>query len=67
MIVKEFYRTRQDGVNLYKTYSDEKFYIIKDGTELKYMFAIDIENAPFTYSETDIKIPEIKARKTQEV
>lgn len=25
MIVKEFYRTRKDGVNLYRTYSDEEF------------------------------------------
>lgn len=58
MIIKEFYRTRKDGINLYKTYSDENFYIVKEGTTFKYAVAIDIENAPFTYTETEEKIPE---------
>ena len=33
MIVKEFYRTRKDGINLYKTYSSEGFIIQKVGTD----------------------------------
>ena len=56
MIVKEFYRTREDGVNLYRTYSTEGFKIHKIGTDEIYDEAIDIENAPFTYEETDIPI-----------
>ena len=36
MIIKEFYMTRKDGVNLYKTYSDKNVYIIKQGTDEKY-------------------------------
>lgn len=53
MIVREFYRTRKDGVNLYRTYSDEGFYILQNETDIEYDEAIDVENAPYTYSETD--------------
>lgn len=30
MIIKEFYKTRADGVNLFRTYSDEGKQIVKD-------------------------------------
>jgi hypothetical protein len=56
MIVKEYYRTREDGVNLYRTYSDADVKIRKVGTDAVYDEAIDIEGAPFTYEETDIPI-----------
>lgn len=55
-IVKEFYKTRNDGVNLYKTYSDEGYKIHKLNTEEYYSEAIDVENAPFEYEETNEKI-----------
>lgn len=58
MIVKKFYRTRKDGVNLYHTYSDAGFYIVQNETSIMYSEAIDVEDAPYTYSETDEKIPE---------
>ena len=80
MIIKEFYRTREDGVNLYinidaltdengnvvyEKIVDEKtsevwrkpvprgFKILQNETGLPYAEAIDIENAPYTYSETN--------------
>lgn len=56
MIVREFYTTRKDGVNLYRTYSDANKYIKKIGTEEEYSEAIDIEGAPYTYEETDKEI-----------
>lgn len=56
MIIKEFYATRKDGVNLYKTYSDKGVYIKKQGTDEEYDIAIDVENAPYIYEETDRKI-----------
>jgi hypothetical protein len=62
MIVREFYRTRKDGVNLYKTYSDQKLQIKQYGTNRIYNEAIDVENAPYTYSETDTPIVERKPR-----
>jgi hypothetical protein len=55
MIVKEFYKTRGDGVRLYRTYSDEGLMIQKVGTDELYDEAIDVENAPYTYTETDRK------------
>ena len=53
MIIREFYMTRKDGVNLYKTYSDKGVYIKKQGTDEKYDEAIDVESAPYTYEETE--------------
>ena len=53
MIIREFYMTRKDGVNLYKTYSDKGVYIIKQGTDEKYDMAIDVENTNYTYEETE--------------
>ena len=58
MIKKEFYKTRSDGVNLYKTYSDKGYLIKQVETNEIYEEAIDIENAPYTYEETDIPIEE---------
>ena len=56
MIIKEFYKTRKDGVNLYKTYSDKELKIQKVGTDEIYSSAIDVEGAPFEYVETDLSI-----------
>jgi hypothetical protein len=53
MIIKEYYRTRKDGVNLYRTYSDANFKIQKVGTNEVYDEAIDVEGAPYEYTETD--------------
>lgn len=53
MIIKEFYRTREDGVNLYRNHSDQNVYIKQVETGAEYSEAIDVENAPYTYEETD--------------
>ena len=58
MIIREYHSTRKDGVKLYKTYSDKGLYIRKVGTHEVYDEAIDVENAPFEYEETDIPIEE---------
>lgn len=58
MIVREFYRTRKDGVNLYRTYSDKDVYIRQNETGAEYDEAIDVEGAPYTYSETNKPIEE---------
>ena len=57
-IIKEFYITRLDGVNLYKSYSDKNLLIQKVGTDEIYSEAIDIEGAPYVYVETDQLIEE---------
>lgn len=53
MIIKEYYLTRDDGVKLYRTYSDKHHYILQQPTNIKYSEAIDVETAPYTYVETD--------------
>lgn len=52
-VVTEFYRTRDDGVNLYRTYSDEGYLILQNETGVEYAEAVDIEGTVYTYSETD--------------
>ena len=56
MIIKEFYKKRLDGVNLYRTYSDSKLMIRQVETGNVYAEAIDVENAAYTYEETDMSI-----------
>lgn len=58
MIIKEFYITREDGVKLYRTYSDKNLMIQKVDTNEIYTEAVDVENAPFKYIETDQPIEE---------
>ena len=53
MIVREEYKTRADGVKLYRIRSDEGKRIIQDQTGNVYDEAIDVENAPYTYTESD--------------
>lgn len=53
MIVREFFKTREDGVNLYRTFSDKNLYIKQLETGNIYEEAIDIEESTFTYEETD--------------
>jgi hypothetical protein len=53
MIITEYFKTRSDGVKLFRTYSDEGKKIIQNETGILYSEAIDVENAPYTYSESD--------------
>lgn len=54
MVIREFFRTREDGVNLYRTYSDKNFMLRQIETDILYGDPIDVEDAPYTYEETDI-------------
>lgn len=56
MIMKDFFRQREDGMNLYRIYSDSGKIIRQIETGNEYEEAIDIENANFTYEETTIDI-----------
>ena len=51
-IVTEFFKTRNDDVKLFRTYSDEGKQILQNETGIVYDEAIDVEGAPYTYSET---------------
>ena len=58
MIIKEEYMTRADGVKLFRNYSDEGKLLIQNETGIKYAEAIDVENAPYTYTESDEDVPQ---------
>ena len=59
-----YYTTRSDGVKLYRfavpntktgdEWDRSQFKIRQDQTGILYDEAIDVENAPYTYTETDI-------------
>lgn len=66
MLKREFYKTREDGVNLYRTYSDEDFRIKQVETDIVYDEAIDVENAPYTYIETNEKIEKVEIEESKE-
>ena len=51
MVIREFYKTRADGVNLYRTYSDAGVMVRQAETGIEYDAAIDVEGAPYTYIE----------------
>lgn len=53
MIITEYFMTRSDGVNLIRTYSDEDRKLIQNETGIIYDEAIDIEDSPYTYKESD--------------
>lgn len=57
MIKIEFYKTREDGIDLYRTYSDINKYILQKETEIIYDEAIDVAdengNIRYTYEETE--------------
>lgn len=59
MVKREFYKQRKDGVNLYRTYSDEGKMLLQNETGIEYAEAIDVEDAPYTYSETDKLVEEV--------
>lgn len=56
MIINEFYRDREDGVKLYRTYSDKGMMILQEQTGDMYGEAVDVENSGYTYIETDMPI-----------
>ena len=58
MIVREYFQTRRDGVRLFRTYSDAGFLIRQTQTGAEYSEAVDVEDAPYTYAETDNLIPD---------
>jgi hypothetical protein len=66
MVIKEFYTTRADGVKLFRTYSNAGKYLIQNETGIEYTEAIDVENAPYTYSEGD-DLPELTAEEALDI
>ena len=57
MVQRDYYIRRNDGVVLYRSYSDEGYFIRQVETGNVYSEAIDVDGAPYTYEETDELIP----------
>lgn len=66
MIQREFYIQRKDDVKLYRTYSDAGMMIRQDQTGAVFDEAVDVENAPYTYTETDEPVAEPEERSAYE-
>lgn len=60
MIRQDYYKTREDGVSLYKTYSTNNKYIIQVETCAEYREAIDVYPVRYTYIESDKEIPKVE-------
>ena len=56
MIQREFYTQRKDDVKLYRTYSDAGMMIRQNETGAEYAEAVDVADAPYTYTETETRI-----------
>lgn len=57
MINTIYIYTREDGVRLHLTYSDQSYYIYKEGQpDILYVEAIDVENRLVKYLESNKKI-----------
>lgn len=56
MIITDFYLTRDDGVNLYRTYSDQNLRIKCEQTNAIYDEAVNVEGYNYTYIETNEQI-----------
>ena len=67
MIKTEIHMTREDGVELTRTYSDQHLKIRQDGTGAIYDEAIDPTIMNRTYTETDIPIEEKDAPAAEEI
>lgn len=65
MIITEFYRTRDDGTNLVRTYSDKGYMIERDG--IRYGEAIDPENSGRIYTETEMLSEAIEASNYEQI
>ena len=63
MVITQYNKIRADAVVLNRTYSDKGVQIRKVGTNEIYDEAIDVENAPFAYEETDQALERILAGK----
>ena len=56
MLKNEYYMTREDGVELFRSFSDTGMMIRKDGTQELYSEAIDVSGTANTFTETDIPV-----------
>jgi hypothetical protein len=59
MIVTEFYREREDGIKLFRTYSDAHKYVSREGESVKYEEIICSEDRLGVFVESEEEIVKI--------
>lgn len=64
-MITEYYRTREDGVRLVRTYSDRGMMIHGGFPEGDYVESIDPEDSGRTYTETEMPVPEDELTDTE--
>lgn len=67
MIMTEFYKVRNDGVSLFRTYSDQDFKIRQVDTGNIYDEAIDVYDSEHVYEETNEKVVRIEEGRDENV
>ena len=66
MVKTEYFKTRTDGVKLFRTYSDNNKKLIRnDG--VVYDEAVDVEGIGYTYTESDEYIEVIETEDIEQV
>ena len=66
MVKTEYFKTRTDGVKLFRTYSDNNKKLIRnDG--VVYEEAVDVEGIGYTYTESDEDIEVIETEDIEQV
>lgn len=65
MVKTTFFKTREDGVNLYRIYSDQNVKIKKVGTDIAQNQAFVVEGSPSVYVETDKPVEVRKPRRSE--
>lgn len=66
MVKTEYFKTRTDGVKLFRTYSDNNKKLIRnDG--VVYDEAVDVEGIGYTYTESDEDIEVIETKDIEQV
>ena len=66
MIISEYFRTREDGVILNRTYSDAGFLLLQNETGIYYSDPIDVAPCAYTYTETNIPVDSDENQATEE-
>lgn len=62
MVDKKYFKTREDGVKLFHISSTEGKHLLQNETgEVYNSPLVDVENAPYTYTEVEVEDEELTA------
>lgn len=56
MIITKFYKKREDGIDLYRTFSNQGYCVRCDQDGTVYDEVVNVQNSGYTFTETDIPV-----------